>query len=147
MINHFHFLVHDATTFEPYFYEKIHSSQGHSTAGFPLFHVFFIFRGKSSSGLHYVLSSLTVNHLRILQLLSRETAGNKEGIPFVSLYELCLSEMLVSSEKSLHLILKELEDHELIKKVVSTANPQENYVCIVNAKELRSFCDKLFYVC
>ena len=82
-----------------------------------------------------MLSSLTVNHLRILQLLSRETSSIKEGIPFVSLYELCLSEMLVSSEKSLHLILKELEDHELIKKVVSSANPQENYVCIVSAKE------------
>ena len=94
-----------------------------------------------------MLSSLTVNHLRILQLLSRETSSIKEGIPFVSLYELCLSEMLVSSEKSLHLILKELEDHELIKKVVSSANPQENYVCIVSAKELKAFCSNLFFVC
>lgn len=94
-----------------------------------------------------MLSSLTVNHLRILQLLSRETSSIKEGIPFVSLYELCLSEMLVSSEKSLHLILKELEDHELIKKVVSSANPQENYVCLVSAKELKAFCSNLFFVC
>ena len=82
-----------------------------------------------------MLSSLTVNHLRILQLLSRETSSIKEGIPFVSLYELCLSEMLVSSEKSLHLILKELEDHELIKKVVSSANPQAIYAADLSSTE------------
>lgn len=105
-----------------------------------------MYRMKSSSGLHYVLSSLTTNHLRILQVLSRETSM-KEGITFSNLYELCLTEMLVSSERSLQLIIKELEDHELIKRSVSPANPQESFVCLVSEKELKSFCNNTFLVC
>ena len=113
-----------------------------------MLHLFpLISRTKTSSGLHYVLSSLTQNHLKILQTLSRETTS-KEGISFSNLYELCLSEMLVSSEKSLQLIIKELEDHELIKKVVNASSPQESYVCLVSSKELKLFCDNnLFFVC
>ena len=65
--------------------------------------------GRSTSGIHYVLSSLTSSHLKLLSLLARETSGTKGGLMFSTLYELCLCEMLVSSEKSLQLILKELE--------------------------------------
>ena len=61
----------------------------------------------------YVLSSLTANHLKILQLLTKETSGSSEGITFSNFHELCLCEMIVSSEKSLQLIMKELEDHDL----------------------------------
>lgn len=101
---------------------------------------------RSSSGLGYVLSSLTSNHLKILMLLSRETSGSKEGLTFTGLYELCLSEMLVSSEKSLQLILKEMEDHQLVKRLSAGNNPQESYVCLVSPRELSKFCD-IWCVC
>lgn len=97
-LSHFQFVYHDATTYEPYFYEKMYSAQ-----------VTQSYSGISSSGIQYVLSSLTTNHLKILLLISRETAGVKEGLSFSALYEFCLNEMLVSSEKSLQLIMKELE--------------------------------------
>ena len=129
-LSHFQFVYHDATTFAPYYQEMMFTAQvtqSHS--------------GRSSSGLHYVLSSLTSNHLILLLLLSSETHGMKEGLPFSTLYELCLSEMVVSSEKSLQLILKELEDHALIKRLNSGNSPQENYLCIVLPRELKSFCD------
>ena len=123
-------MYHDVTTFAPYYQEMMFTAQvtqSHS--------------GRSSSGLHYVLSSLTSNDLKLLLLLSRETHGMKEGLPFSTLYELCLSEMVVSSEKSLQLILKELEDHALIKQLNSGNSPQENYLYIVLPRELKSFCD------
>ena len=88
----------------------------------------------------YVLSSLTENHLKILQLLTKETEKDKEGLTFSNFFELCLCEMLVSSEKSLQLIMKELEDHELVKKVMGSNNPQEFYVSSVPLKELKPFC-------
>ena len=91
----------------------------------------------------YVLSSLTANHLKILQLLTKETSGSSEGITFSNFYELCLCEMIVSSEKSLQLIMKELEDHDLIKRVGGSTNPQEDYVSNVSLKELKPFCDSL----
>lgn len=97
-LSHFQFVYHDATTYEPYFYEKMYSAQ-----------VTQSYSGISSSGIQYVLSSLTTTHLKILLLISRETAGVKEGLSFSALYEFCLNEMLVSSEKSLQLIMKELE--------------------------------------
>lgn len=98
--------------------------------------------GRSATGVAYVLSSLTSNHLKILQLLTKET-NNSEGITFSNFYELCLCEMVVSSEKSLQLILKELEDHDLIKRVGGSTNPQEDYVSNVSLKELKPFCDSL----
>ena len=141
-LSHFQFVYHDATTYEPYFYEKMYSAQ-----------VTQSYSGISSSGIQYVLSSLTANHLKILLLISRETAGVKEGLSFSALYEFCLNEMLVSSEKSLQLIMKELEvrvrvwieqqDHELIKEITSATSPQQNYVCNVSPKELKAFCDSL----
>ena len=134
-LSHFQFVYHDATTFAPYYYEIMFMSQG-SQAG----------KVRSSSGLGYVLSSLTSNHLKILMLLSRETSGSKEGLTFTGLYELCLSEMLVSSEKSLQLILKEMEDHQLVKRLSAGNNPQESYVCLVSPRELSKFCD-IWCVC
>lgn len=45
-----------------------------------------------------MLSSLTENHLKILQLLTKETEKDKEGLTFSNFFELCLCEMLVSSD-------------------------------------------------
>lgn len=46
-----------------------------------------------------MLSSLTENHLKILQLLTKETEKDKEGLTFSNFFELCLCEMLVSSRE------------------------------------------------
>ena len=116
-LSHYQFVCHDATTYEPYFYEKMYSTQVAQS--------YRLGRGKemrcsgiSSSGIRYVLSSLTTNHLKVLLLISRETAGVKEGLSFSSLYEFCLDEMLVSSEKSLQLIMKELEVSDAVRSEV-----------------------------
>ena len=90
----FNFVFIDATTFEPYFYEKMFMSQVSQAYRYPTF-IWYI---------------LVANQLRESHMFSVHS-------------------------------LKELEDHDLVKRIGSGNSPQENYVSNVSLKELKPFCD------
>eukprot|EP01083_Nonionella_stella_P144680 452132_1 len=70
-----------------------------------------------TTGIEYILRSLTPNHREILKVLAEEqlTNGLSEGIPFPKFLELCLDIMLINSDVAFRAHLKEMTDHGLIE--------------------------------
>lgn len=129
LIDHFQFVHHDCTTFAAYDAEFLFASNSDGAGG----------RGTDGSGalvdasqsgraagIGNVLSSLTPNHRKVLDVLAREqltpsNANFLEGTTFVTraaFLNACEENMLVANAASFDRLLSELRDHRLVEEKV-----------------------------
>jgi len=93
-----------ANTFEPYMFETIYSDSFVRSR-----------QATSSKGISFVLSSLTPNHISVLQVLAEHQMDSRSmGMPFSELLRECQDQMFVSTERAFRNLLIEFKDHRIV---------------------------------
>ena len=111
------FCTEDATTFAPYDREAGRWDPFERTSN-----------AKSqqklldTSGLVYVLQSLTPRHVELLRLLATAQQESNEGMLFKTLQSQCRYKMIAHTEDQVHSYLVELTDHGLCRKEVRSGS-------------------------
>ena len=75
-----------------------------------------------TSGLVYVLQSLTPRHVELLRLLATAQQESNEGMLFKTLQSQCRYKMIAHTEDQVHSYLVELTDHGLCRKEVRSGS-------------------------
>lgn len=105
----YHFVYHNVSTYESYIEEKSYMSFDFKSKQYALLFLWWYASMRSSSGLYFILSSLTDTHLKVLKLLAQRCETNSQGLAFDELYDLCYSRLFVKNRPALTMILRELQ--------------------------------------
>jgi len=100
----FNWIWEKANTFDTYFHETVNVDS-------------VVTRRDTGSqrGVGFVLSSLTPNHISVLQTLARyHLQSDGSGMEFSELFEECRTNMFVTSEQALRQLLLEFTDHSIV---------------------------------
>lgn len=125
-LNHFNFVHHDCTTYASYEKEFLFATSDASSARAGEAALLDTSQSGRASGIVNVLTSLTPNHRKVLDVLAREqlTAGNPNFLPSTALVlrsaflSACEDNMLVANAAAFDRLIAELKDHNLIEEKV-----------------------------
>ncbi|EMC96987.1 hypothetical protein BAUCODRAFT_121515 [Baudoinia panamericana UAMH 10762] len=140
----FHFLYHDATTFQPYkaendVVEEVNALLGRSGR-----------RLAGKDGVAYVLKSLPENARSLFRILVAEqlamadieSNATAEGVEYRALYHKAVEEFVCSSELNFRTLLKEFHDHQMIESRKDVAGT-ERLIVPFRREELEAILDEL----
>ena len=104
-LSSFHWIYHDLTTFEHYFYEM----------EFEKDETIKLSNNNTNHGLEHIMSSLTPLHRDIIEHLAQHQIDNDGvGLPDTKWYEMCEDSMLVSNTLKFKQYITEFIDHKVI---------------------------------